>query len=453
MTLLRSIVAGALLLTGTPAASNTGQASPVVLISIDGLRPDYVLEADTHGLSIPNLRRFLTQGSYATAVRGVFPTVTYPSHTTLLTGVNPAEHGVYANTTFDPFDKNFGGWYWYASDIRVPTLWDVASKAGIVTANVHWPVSVGAQINYNIPQIWRSGMPDDRKLLEALSTPGILPRLEKELGAYADGIDESIAADETRGRFASRLIELERPGFTTVYFTALDHTQHATGPFSAESNAVLERIDAAVGRVIASAQLASGGHAVICIVSDHGFARTDKEVNLLVAFRSAGLISYDTAGKITSWRAAPWGAGASAAIVVADSADTVTFSRVRTLLDSLSSDSASGIARVVDASALRDRGSWPGAAFAVSLRIGYKLGTRSTGRMVAPVAVSGMHGYDPVEPEMSSAFFLMGPGVPVGKSLGRIDMLDIAPTLAGYLGVELPLAKGGSKLRLALALH
>jgi predicted AlkP superfamily pyrophosphatase or phosphodiesterase len=99
---------------------------PVLLISIDGLRPDCVLKADEYGLRIPNLRRMISAGAYATAVHGVLPTVTYPSHTTLVTGVSPARHGIYANTTFDPANLNYGGWYWYAEDIKVPTLWDAA---------------------------------------------------------------------------------------------------------------------------------------------------------------------------------------------------------------------------------------------------------------------------------------------------------------------------------------
>jgi len=68
---------------------------------------------------IPHLRKFLHDGSYAQGVTGVIPTVTYPSHTTLMTGVWPAKHGILANQTFDPLQKNHEGWYWYAEDIRV----------------------------------------------------------------------------------------------------------------------------------------------------------------------------------------------------------------------------------------------------------------------------------------------------------------------------------------------
>lgn len=73
-------------------------AEPVLLISIDGLRPGDVLEADKRGLALPNLRRFLTEGAHASGVTGVLPTLTYPSHTTLMTGVSPGKHGIVSNT-------------------------------------------------------------------------------------------------------------------------------------------------------------------------------------------------------------------------------------------------------------------------------------------------------------------------------------------------------------------
>ena len=145
----------------------------VLLISVDGMKPEAILDAQSHGLQVPNLRAFMTDGAFATRVRGVLPTLTYPSHTTLLTGASPARHGIIDNTTFDPFLKNAQGWYWYAEDIKVPTLWDAAGAAHLNTANVYWPVSVGAKITYNLPQIWRTGTDDDLKLQRALSTSGL----------------------------------------------------------------------------------------------------------------------------------------------------------------------------------------------------------------------------------------------------------------------------------------
>src|ERR1700686_3710341 len=120
------LLALAAILLVAAAAQNVPQAPLLVMISVDGMRPDYVTAADAHGARIPNPRRFLQEGTYAEGVQGVIPTVTYPSHTTLVTGVWPAKHGILADTVFDPLQKNHEGWYWYAEDIRVPPLWDAA---------------------------------------------------------------------------------------------------------------------------------------------------------------------------------------------------------------------------------------------------------------------------------------------------------------------------------------
>jgi predicted AlkP superfamily pyrophosphatase or phosphodiesterase len=134
-------------------AVGPSRAGSVLMISVDGLSPEYVLKADAHGLKIPTLRRFLTEGTYAEGVIGVVPSVTYPSHTTLITGVWPSEHGIDANVAFEPL-VTVETWNWYAQDIKVPTLWDAAARAGISTASVSWPVSVGADsVNVSDPRI------------------------------------------------------------------------------------------------------------------------------------------------------------------------------------------------------------------------------------------------------------------------------------------------------------
>ena len=430
-----------------PSATQEKPSRPaVILISIDGLKPEYVLDADAHGLKIPALRKILREGAHSTGVHGVVPTVTYPSHTTLVTGAAPARHGIYANTTFDPLQKNYGGWYWYAEDIKVPTLWDAAAEAGLTTANIHWPVSVSARITWNLPQYWRAGTPDDRKLLRVLATPGLLDALEKELGPYADGIDETITGDENRAKFAARLIELKHPDFATIYLTALDHEQHASGPFSAQSNATLERIDAALAKILDSVRKTYVERAVICVVSDHGFVATDKALHLGVAFRSAGLIEITESGgaasasskeQIKSWKAIPWGAGGSAAIMLHDKNDTATRAKVADLLAKLAGEPANGIARIVSAEELHSRGGFPEADFLVALRPGFVTGENLSGDLVTASTIKGMHGYWPNFPEMNASFFIAGPGIPAAHSLGAIDMRAIAPTLAQLLGVHL----------------
>jgi len=419
------------------AASKPATAATVLLISVDGLKPEAVLHSQEHGLKLPNLVRLMEDGIYSPGVTGVLPTVTYPSHTTLLTGVSPAKHGISANTTFDPYNKNERGWYWYAEDIKVPTLWDKAHAAGLTTASVYWPVSVGAHIDYNLPQIWRTGTEDDLKLQRALSTPGLEPELEASLGRYPGGMEETVDADEIRTRFAVKIIETKHPAFMTVYLTGLDTEQHASGPFSEKSNQVLQRLDALVGQLRTAEEKTSPGHAYVCVVSDHGFASVQHDVNLYGAFLSAGLFTLDASQKVASWQAMPWPAGGAAAVVLKDPADRAIAAKVDTLLHELSADPANGIDRILNRDELQSAGGFPEAAFFVSFKIGYELGYAFTPPLISAASNSGMHGYLPSNPEMRSSFFLVGPGVVHGKSLGEIDMRQIAPTIAYILRIKL----------------
>src|SRR6202041_4052540 len=114
----------------------------VIVISIDGMKPESYTDPDAHGLKIPTLREIVRAGASSDGVQPVMPTVTYPSHTTMMTGVNPGTHGIVANPAWDPFEQNYNGYRWYEEDIRVPTLWQLARQRGLHTALIHWPVTV-----------------------------------------------------------------------------------------------------------------------------------------------------------------------------------------------------------------------------------------------------------------------------------------------------------------------
>jgi predicted AlkP superfamily pyrophosphatase or phosphodiesterase len=431
----------------SPVARGQQKGSPVlVVISIDGLRPDYITAADTHGVRVPNLRRFLREGAYAEGVQGVVPTVTYPSHTTLMTGVWPAKHGIYANTTFDPLQLNYQGWYWYAEDIRVPTLWSAATQAGWTTASLQWPVTVGAKITWNIPELWRAGTPEDAKLLRVVATPGLMEEAKGEIGEYRGGIDTSAEGDEARGKYAIWILQKKQPGLLTLHLTALDHIQHETGTFSPEDAGILERLDTVIGNVRAAAEKIASGHAIVAVVSDHGFANYDQQLNLFPAFLEAKLFTVNEKGKITDWKAMPWETGGSAAIVLKDPKDQETLGVVHDLLAKLAADPTNGIDRLLDGEELHKRGGYPNASFFLGLKPGWRTGGALTGPIVTKIKPGGTHGELPDLPDLRAAFFLVGPGIPAGKNLGVIDMRDIAPTLAREAGLSLTSADGKALL-------
>jgi len=422
---------------------SAAQAAPVLMISIDGLRPADVLDADKRGLKLPTLSALVAEGVYATNVTNVLPTVTYPNHTTLITGVRPAVHGIPNNVVFDPLRKNMDGWYWYASDIKVATLWDQVHAKGGVVASIGWPVSVGARsIDDNIPEYWRAGTPDDVKLIHALATPDLPEALEAASGQQLAGLANTTPeADEAKSRFAVAMYQLKRPRLFTLHLSSLDEVQHISGPDTPQAHEALERIDADIGRILVAARQAEPDLMVV-IVSDHGFAPLATEVNLYRPFIEAGLITLDPkTGKLTAWLAEPWG-GASAAIVLAHPDDEALKARVKALLDKLAVDPELGINRIIGREEIARLGATPLASFYIDFKIGYEMGQKFDAPPVSPSVLRGMHGYFNDHPEMHSTFIMSGPGLTRKGSLGDIDMWRIAPTVAEILQVDLPQAEG-----------
>jgi predicted AlkP superfamily pyrophosphatase or phosphodiesterase len=430
----------ALALAAVAASSGFAADAPrraVAVISIDGMHPDHLRRADELGLKIPNLRRIYREGAHAASVRGVLPTVTYPSHTTMMTGVWPAKHGIYANETWDPEHKNQGGWYWYAEDIQAPTLWQAASKAGYVVGSISWPVTAGAPwIQFNIPEYWRAQTNDDLKLLRLISTPGLVAEFEKKVGPYTVNLDAVETGDWYRTRYAIAMIRQKGVRFLTLHIAAFDHVEHSDGPYSARAFAALEEIDKMVGEIETALRQADR-RAALCVVSDHGFAAVDHQLNLNVALAEAGLITLN-AGKtaIQDWKAQMWSDAGSAAIILRDPKDTATETKVAEVLRRVAADPANGVERVLDRKEIAAMGGAPTASFWVDLKSNFVMGGALTGPMARSIARRGTHGYAPTHPELQASFMVSAPDVRKGVDLGAIDMRNFAPTFAKLLGIS-----------------
>jgi len=421
------------------AAGHRAIAASLLMISVDGLKPEYVLDADAHGLKIPFLRSLMRDGAYARGVNGVWPTVTYPSHTTLLTGLSPAEHGIYNNLEFDPKNTFANAWFWYAQQIRAPTLWQAAHEAGLSTASIGWPVSVGATaVDFLIPEYWRVARltdvdPSDALLLAAVSRPeGLLQKMQARVGPYMRGNDPSPPGDEIKTRYALDILKNQKPKFMTIHLSSLDEQQHRFGPFSSEAYQDLEVMDGQLAQLFAASR-SNDPKAIAVVVSDHGFAQITHKVNLMQPFLHAGLLQSGGA-----WKAQPWSGSGMAAVMLHDPADSQTESQVRNLLQSMKADPNNGIAEVLEGDAIKQRGAFPDASFLIVMKLGYYALADATSPLVSDVpGTAGSHGFSPEYPEMRAAFFVAGSGIARGRDLGLIDMRQIAPTVAQLLGVRL----------------
>jgi predicted AlkP superfamily pyrophosphatase or phosphodiesterase len=231
----------------------------------------------------------------------------------------------------------------------------------------------------------------------------------------------------------------------TVHLSALDESEHVSGVYSEDANKTLEAVDGMVAELIDAAKK-NDPKTVVVIVSDHGFVNVHHALNIAIPFLEAGLIEAKTAanGKVTvlSWKAGPWATGGLAAIMLHDPSDAKTREEARLLLTRLAADPANGIARILEKAEIKQAGGFPDAEFVLALQPGFTMGSALSGALVSDQPpVKGTHGYLPSYPEMRASFFVMGEGVARGRDLGVIDMRQIAPTVAGILGVSLPAAK------------
>ena len=429
----------------------------VLMISIDGLMASSY--AAVSPSKIPAIRRLMSEGAYADGVIGVLPTVTYPSHTTLVTGVPPAVHGIVDNTMFDPEKKSGGASYWYARDIQVPTLLGAVHGRGWRTGAVSWPVTVGQEIDYHVPEFWRTNdgadFPESGSFLRAASTPHLLDAVEIARGK-ALGFRQT---DEERTEIAAFILRTYQPHLMLVHLTDLDSAEHTYGPGSREALDTLEELDAQIGTLITTLQ--TGGiydRTYVAVVSDHGFLPIAHALQPNALFKQEGLLTTNAGGRITAWQAVVHSSGGSGYVYLHDPADRAVRDRVWTLLRRLKAEPANGIDNLWTADDLAHLGGPPDAAFGFDMQSAFYSGDGTTTRMTelrndGQGGMRGGHGHAPQRKELYSAFVIAGPLLRARGSLGVIRMTQIAPTLARWLGVGLsPLADSPIEALVAPAL-
>lgn len=437
------------LLASTAVAQSAPQQAPrirhVILVSVDGLMPPAYVSPDAYGLQVPTLREMARQGAWSDGAKSVFPTVTYPAHTSIATGVNPGTHGIVMNEAWDPLQQNDGGWRWYAEDIRVTTLWDAARRRGLRTALVWWPVTVGARGTVVAPEIWRSSTSEDVKLARALATPCLLDAVARRFPNFLAGFTPPGVKDESLTDIAVHAIETVKPHLLMLHIFEVDAETHDHGPWSPEAKAAIENADRQIARLIAAAKKAGiWENTALVLVSDHGFLATTQRVRPGVLFREKGLVTLDERNRITDWKAVLLKGGAHAYVYLKDPADQETRRVLLDMLTPLAGKPGSGIGRVYTEEEIRKRGGDPAAFLTIEAADGFDLLSGYSGDYVSPTTTPGRgtHGYDPERPEMRASFVAYGPAIAPGKITADVNLIDVAPTVAAWLGLRLPQALG-----------
>lgn len=402
-----------------------------MLVSIDALRPDFY---QNEKWPAPTLQQFASQGAFARQVRSVFPALTYPAHTTIVTGARPATHGVVHNRPFEPpTQPPSGRWHWESSTIRVPTIWDAVREAGGTTAAVSWPVTVGAAIDWNVPDIWSTDSEATVAAVRAHTTPeGLFAELERD--ACGQLRDENFAVNRlTRedrvGAIAAYLFERYRPTLLLIHLIGTDHIQHEVGRDNPKTRRAVGAADRAIAQVLEAVDRSKLlDRTAFIVTGDHGATDLHTLLNPNVWLRDAGLLADGL-----DWRAVFLASGGSAFLRVRGD-DSAVVACVRKLLDSLS-PGLRALFRVLDRDDIAALGGDPLAALALVASPGIAFGESSMAGALEP-AVGAAHGYHPDEPDMHTGFVASGSGIRVGAVAPMMPLESIAPIVCTLLGLR-----------------
>ena len=410
---------------GTPAARH------VVLVSIDGLRPEFYLDPS---YATPALRALVAEGAHARAVESVFPTVTYPSHASIATGVRPARHGVPFNIRFED-GRPRGRWFEDAADLRAPPLWAWARSAGLSTAAVSWPSTLGAPIDWLVAErdfyLRPNPMPD----FLAATTPGLFPRLgltpDPAMFRAPPQWDAFLTA------VASGILRDARPRLLMLHLIEADVVQHQGGREGADVRPAIARIDGHLATLRAA--LAAAGiteRTAIIVTGDHGFQDVAEYVYPNHVLTRDGLRACPEPG---AWRATVHAAGGAGAVFVTPAGDAATIARAEAALRREAGDRY----RVLTRAELDALGAMPGAALGIEALPGWAIGSSCDRGASEPSRVGrGTHGFLPSRPSMATGLIAAGAGVRKGAVLDRARLIDIAPTAARLLGIPAPPVEG-----------
>jgi predicted AlkP superfamily pyrophosphatase or phosphodiesterase len=419
------------------------QDSHVILISIDGLRPEFYKNPTW---SMVNLRQGMKTGAYSDGVTGVFPSVTYPSHTTMITGVKPLKHGIYYNTPSEPLEVT-GKWMWEYNTIKVPTIFSVAKEKGLKTASVFWPVSVGSPASYNVPEYWylpetKGGKRNMTKALSENAFPkGLYEEIEQNATGKLEEIDfdsDYLSIDDNMSRISGYLIRKYKPSFLAVHLVAVDHFEHEQGRDGDKVRSSLAGVDRGIKAIIEATEKAGiKDKTTFIITGDHGFVDIHTAIAPNILLAQAGLYAPNNKA---NWKAYFHSAGGSAFLQLKDKNDTKTLEKVKQLLEKLPANQKT-LFEVKDRAALDAVGSDPNVLLAIAPKHGVTVSGAATGEFLR-AASGGTHGFFPDFKEIQTGFVAFGKGIKQGAVVPEMGLQDIAPLIAKLLKLDFPSADG-----------
>lgn len=398
----------------------------VVLISIDALG-----ESEWDKIKkLKDFKNFIDNGIYCKNLLSIFPTLTYPVHTTIMTGVYPNKHGVIHNNPFQPFvPKKDMRWFWYGSDIKSPTIYDRVKQEGGRVASLLWPVSGNTSIKYNMPEIIAIGK--ENQLIKILKNGSIPYIVEMELRFAKRRIStQQPHLDDFVMNCTVFTLKHKKPDFMMIHLVSLDVAKHKNRVESLEVDEAIVHMHDNIGRILE----AIDDDTIVILMSDHGQFSIDYNVHLNNLFLKANLI-YRKLGSY-EYDAYMQSSGGSAYL---HARDEKSLNKAFEVLREAKDSGLYGIEKIYSNTDMIDMGINNDIQGGVEAVVGYNFSDEIADETVVDMRELGLtyanHGYHPGKDNYKCIFMAKGKGINAKGEILSMNMVDVAPTIAKIMGL------------------
>lgn len=407
----------------------------------------------------PNFLRLLKNACEVQEVRTIYPSITYPAHTSMVTGCYAGKHGVYSNYSFALENKG-DSWQWFHSAVKVEDIFSAAKAAGYSTGAVFWPVTgCHPDVDYLLNEYWMP-VPGD-SLRQAFSRSGS----SEEVLCIVDKNEHLLPPQHVKGGKKNMMIQPEidrfliacacdiirqyKPEVMFVHNGIMDGTRHKYGVFSANTRPALDFLDEQLGQVADALEDAGVlKETDFVLASDHGQRDFVRILKLNVFLADNGLLDVSADGKIIDYTAYSISNAMSSMVYLKNPDSQADFDRVKAVLEKLAGEGIYGFTRFFTKKEVREQYGLDGDFSFVIESDGY---TSFSDQCTRPVVKEqdftdfrygrASHGYLP-ELGPQPVFLAKGPSFKENVTIPRRPIVDEAPTYAKILGVSLPEADG-----------
>ncbi len=410
--------------------------SRAIVISIDSLFTSDIKYLE----KLPNFKKILKNASIIKDINCIYPTLTYPCHTTIVTGVYPDKHGISHNEKLE-LNVKMPEWHWYSKDIKCETIIDIAKQKNISTSTILWPVTGGCNSDHNIAEIWTKKEDEDKFDVYNNSCSKHLMKSVYPKYEHIINWNREPYLDEFGVCCAEDIIKEYKPELMLIHLAYLDHTRHEYGIYHEKVIDCFQKYDEWLGRIIKSLKKANVYEDTnFIILGDHGQLEVKKLISPNVILKDKGLITVNDDGDITNYKAIFKSAGISSHLIVKDK---TILAEIENILVEMKNNESLEIESIFNRDELKNNYRLDcDAEFVIEGKSGVAFSNDVCGDIIKETDNSNYkyclatHGHLPYKGD-KPPFIAKGPNIKENLIIERGNLVDEAPTIMKIFNIDM----------------